>query len=124
MFKRAIPKPTPDQQSRQDKCRAAGCIACKQDGTYFIAWAAQIHPEIHHLTVSGRQIGQDATVCLCSWHHRGICVPNARTSEMERLYGPSLAKGSKTFHARYGSNDELLAYQAKVIGEEDANLGS
>jgi hypothetical protein len=30
------------------------------------------------------------------------------TSEMTRRYGPSLAKGSKTFHAKYGSRDELL----------------
>lgn len=116
MFKRAIPKCTPDQQARQDRARELGCIACK------IEWGekegpAAMPPEIHHLTRTGRQIGQDETVCLCQWHHRGICAPDERSSAMSLWWGPSLAKGSKPFHARYGSNDELLAYQNKLIGE-------
>lgn len=119
-FKRAIPKPTDEQQARQDRARELGCVACA------IEWDLCGHnpvycdappgaPEIHHLTRTGRQIGQDETVCLCSWHHRGICVANYDSRDMRDLFGPSMAKGSKPFHARYGSNEELLAYQNNLL---------
>jgi len=71
--------------------------------------------EIHHLTSVGRQIDQNHTICLCQWHHRAICLLAVKSSEMTQKYGPSLAKGSKTFHAHYGDNDTLLAYQNELI---------
>lgn len=112
MFKRAIPKCTPEEQSRQDKCREMGCIACRMD---------KDTPEqcgrstIHHLTISGRTISQLATICLGDWHHLGSVPLGETTSSMTFKYGPSLAKGSKTFHAHYGSNESLLKYQDELI---------
>lgn len=117
-FRRAIPKCTPDQQARQDRARELGCIACALNtvrGEAFFGGECG-RPEIHHLTKSGRQIGQNETVCLGAWHHRAILLPHAKNSnEMTMCCGPSLAKGSKPFHARYGSNEELLAYQNKLL---------
>lgn len=113
MFKRAIAKCTPEQQARQDKCRNFGCIACIRDGNVNLCGS----DEIHHLTVSGRTISQDHTIALGQWHHRAICKNGFTSTQMERKFGPSLAKGSKTFHARYGTNDDLLKYQNELIGE-------
>lgn len=116
MFKRAIPKPTKEQQERQDKIRERGCLACWME-----CELRDIDPmecgltEIHHLTVSGRQIGQDETIALGQWHHRSICLPQMSSSDMREEFGPSLAKGSKTFHAHYCSNEELLALQNELI---------
>lgn len=72
-------------------------------------------PEINHQTRSGRQIGQWETECLCSWHHRGICLVGVTSSQMADLYGPSLAKGSKTFAAKFGGNEERLKFQNDII---------
>jgi hypothetical protein len=76
-----------------------------------------LSPTIHHLTKSGRTISQDATVCLCRWHHLGE-VTGYITSSLAKIgFGPSLAKGSKPFHARYGDNAALLEYQNKLLKE-------
>jgi hypothetical protein len=113
-FRRAIPKCTADQQKRQDACRSRGCLACSIEGHQ--GYCGNV--EIHHLTVSGRTIDQDHTIALGCWHHRGvISFPGMTSTAMRATYGPSLAKGSKTFHTRYGDNAELLAAQNKRIGE-------
>lgn len=117
MFKRSIKKCTKEQQARQDRCRHLGCIACRMNFGGDQYSIAPLPHEIHHQTECGRQIGQDATVCLCAWHHRGICAPCTTSSQMLEFYGPSLAKGSKPFVAEYGSNAEQLEYQNKLIAQ-------
>lgn len=129
-FRRAIPKPTASEQARQDKCREMGCIACRMERDMAEPIVFQgltlIYdppycgaPEIHHLTKSGRQIGQDESVCLGTWHHRAIILMPVSiygtSAYMTDHFGPSLAKGSKPFYARYGSNQELLDYQNRLI---------
>jgi hypothetical protein len=127
-FKRAIGKPNAEQQSRQDRCRAAGCIHCRLEtraraghvNFYNLqVFGTGMPVEIHHQTYQGRQLGQDETVASCSWHHRAICLPNVNSTQMLNLYGPSLAKGSKPFTQRYGTNAEQLDYQNALIGEGD-----
>lgn len=110
-FKRAIPPCTPEQQARQDLCREKGCIACRME-----LCEQPLHTEIHHQTKSGRQISQDAAVALCAWHHRGICLPGMRSSDMRALYGPSLAKNPRAFFETYGDNAEQLKFQNDLIG--------
>lgn len=108
-FRRAIGSPTAEQQARQDLCRARGCIAC------IIEVCPQPGPsEIHHQTKSGRQIGQDESVCLCSWHHRSICRFGMTTSRMEAAHGPSLHR-PRRFFERYGDNAEQLTFQNNLI---------
>jgi hypothetical protein len=74
-------------------------------------------PEIHHQTKNGFTVSQDHTVCLCSWHHRGICLPAYTSSGMLATFGPSLAKGSKRFFEQYGTNEEQMEFQNKLIGD-------
>jgi hypothetical protein len=40
------------------------------------------------------------------------------------LYGPSVATGSKPFHAMYGSDDELLAFQNALLAQVLAVQGN
>lgn len=119
MLRRAIGPAKADQAQRQGLCRLMGCIACRMwrergNGQAVpLAWPMRL--EINHQTISGRQVGHDDTECLCSWHHRAICIPGVKSSRMHQLYGPSLARGSKSFVRIFGANDERLAYQNDLI---------
>ncbi|MGP1667490.1 MAG: Ref family recombination enhancement nuclease [Rhodanobacter sp.] len=63
-------------------------------------------PEVHHLLSGNRRIGHQDTLPLCPHHHRAI----------GKGLGPSLANGSKPFHAEYGSDQELLAMTDRALG--------
>lgn len=88
------------------------CIACEKD--------KQRQPnrtEEHHLNTGGnagqRRRGDEFSIPLCQWHHRGEMRQNRwprveRAAEWESAYGPSLARNSKEFRTRYGTDDELL----------------
>lgn len=88
--------------SRFDKLQRLGCIACRILGVYSFA-------DVHHILTGGRRTGHQDTIPLCPWHHRGVLPPH---EDM----GPSLANGSKPFHARFGRQEELLAKVNDLIG--------
>lgn len=105
-----------DTKTAEDEIRfnkITRCICCKMRNI-------SKHAERHHITISGFTQGHQATIGLCPWHHRGICDDGETTTTMTAKYGPSLAKGSKTFHAEFGSNEFLLGYQDKLISEDKA----
>lgn len=110
-LKRRLPKPTAEQQERQNRCLERGCIACRMAGFH-----TSLDPTIHHQTAAGQTIGQDHTVCLCEWHHESVCLPSLGKRDMTEIYGPSLADGSKLFFAQFGSNAQQLDYQDEIIG--------
>lgn len=93
------------QQERERWSRFAdiGCLACRKKGVY------NPQVDVHHLLSGGRRRGHDASVPLCAYHHRGVGIH----PEM----GPSLAHGSKPFHAEFGSDDELLELTDKLLEE-------
>jgi len=55
---------------------------------------------------------------LCPYHHRGVPDYGLRSADMRKLAGPSLMDGGKTFAAAYGTDDELLALQKRILGKE------
>ena len=58
----------------------------------------------------------DTTRVRAQWHHRGVPpFESARASDMVRTFGPSVATGSRAFHERYGTDDELLEYQEQLL---------
>lgn len=92
-----------------------GCVVCRMDGRNGRGLAFCGPVEIHHLLDGGRRIGHAATVPLGMWHHRGM-PPGDVTKDMATDYfGPSLANGSRPFHARYGTDAELLAYTNTLL---------
>lgn len=71
--------------------------------------------ERHHTLSGGLTIGHRFSFGNCTWHHKGDLAHGYTTSRMTAHYGPSLAKGSKPFHAVYGSDADLIAMQDYVL---------
>lgn len=100
---------TPAARDRRfGRIREIGCLACRQLGWYGA-------PDVHHLNL-GEHAGQvrrgdEYTIGLCPWHHRGI----GKFVDI----GPSLAKEPVKFRQRFGSDDELLAKQNELIAEAE-----
>ena len=111
------------QRDRIVMVKELGCICCQMnraDGrpTAFFGMA-----EAHHLLSGGRRRGHEFTIGLCQWHHRGVPpFESARASDMVRTFGPSVATGSRAFHERYGTDDELLEYQEQLLAGARAFL--
>ena len=94
--------------------REIGCIIARQRGLGFLPC------EKHHLLSTGlhgngKRRGEKATVGLNVWSHRGVALPGWSEEDCRRVLGPSYAKEPREFRARYGTDDELLAYQNKLI---------
>lgn len=92
-----------------------GCIVTR---LYFDSYAA---PDIHHLTSGGRRIGDEHTIPLSPWYHRGVPIDGMSQAETERIYGPSLAKNRKAFEARFGTQEWLLEQTERAICDRDSN---
>ena len=105
---------TKAEQARFDAIKAGPCVACIQRG---IDLSGQGLVEVHHLLSGGRRIGHMATVGLCVWSHRAVLFWGHTHAEMRDHYGPSLAEGSKPFHAEFGPDHELLAIQNGYLEE-------
>ena len=106
--------PTKAERARFDAFQRIGCVACHIEGLP-VTFA-----DVHHLLSGGRRRGHTHTIPLCPWHHRGMTTLISRAAATI-AFGPSLANGSKAFHARYGSDAELLALTEQRI--EQATKG-
>jgi hypothetical protein len=93
---------------RYEKLRDIGCIACRIKG-YTIPCGPV---EIHHLVDKGyRRLsgGNQATIPLSSWHHRGEPIIDHSVTWMRSMFGPSMRLESREFTKVYGTQRELLA---------------
>lgn len=102
--------------------REIGCIACRMDGT-----AYKIEAEKHHLLTTGlhgngKRLGEDYTLGLCTWHHRGVPFWGHTEEECIEAYGPSYGGQAREFREKYGDDETLLAYQNKLIADEAKNM--
>jgi hypothetical protein len=99
-------KPTRAQAWRLEQLAGMRCIACVIEGR------SQPHrTEVHHIVDKGYRShsgGHDATLPLCSWHHRGIPPNGMKVDEAIFHYGPSLALNKRRFIETYGTERELL----------------
>lgn len=104
-------KPTAAQEHRFQLIKLeAGCVCCRLRGLGYCG------PEIHHLLDGAHErIGHEATVGLCPWHHRGVPHDGWTVEACRETCGPSLAEGSKPFHEAFGSDDDLLAAQNRLL---------
>lgn len=94
--------------------RELGCIACSINGF----WAGA--PEIHHLVDKGYRKhsgGDEATLPLCAWHHRGEPWIDFPVSYMRERFGPSMALEAKLFAQEFGAQRELLAKVNEMLSE-------
>ena len=112
---RSTGRPKMAQVRRWDVMRAIGCIACIKNQTPM--WRVPMEIEIHHLLSGGRRLGHDFTVALCHWHHQAKRFPSTTSGYAAQAihYGPSLEREPRRFHEMYGTDDELLARQNKLL---------
>ena len=96
-------------QKRYDKLQKIGCIACRRFGYHQDA-------DIHHILCGSHRIGNEATIPLCEWHHRGIWQTRFKTkARAQTLLGPSLAENPRAFRERFGDDEALLAEVERLI---------
>ncbi|MGH9809349.1 MAG: Ref family recombination enhancement nuclease [Terriglobia bacterium] len=100
------------RERRFRRIKEIGCLACRACGWFSTC-------EIHHLNLCGQagrvRRGDEATIGLCAHHHRGTWLP----ASLKGKLGPSLALSSKAFRRRFGTDDELLAKQDRLIAEAE-----
>lgn len=103
---RACGAPTKAQQAHQDAQRRDGCAMCHLLGLSFKGLPEGVSPcgvsEIHHCTTGDlhgqKQRGQGDTVCLGSYHHRGLLLSRFPTvAGMHEQFGPSLHHHKRAF---------------------------
>jgi len=106
-------------ERRFDAIHQIGCIITHKAGKFAQA-------QIHHLNLGGRagqkRRGDRYTIGLTPWYHDGIVPLGETKASMTRRFGPSLKYQSKAFRERFGSDDELLAYQDQLIEELEARV--
>lgn len=107
---RSTATPTKAEAARIEACKSGPCVACEMRGR------PSYGGDYHHLLSGGIRRGHMFGVCLCAWHHRGVPDWGCTHEVMREAFGPSLAEGSKPFHATFGSDETLLAKQDELLG--------
>ena len=116
-MKHSTPRITRTDHQRFRDLREIGCICCRIDDVQGLEIDGNAL-EIHHRLSGGKRMGHAFTIPLCRWHHRGICLMGREWAT--RRLGPSLAYGSKPFHAHYGSDEHLQQQSDLLIGYRHA----
>lgn len=98
--------------------REIGCIiTLRRFGTFAPC-------EKHHLLTTGRhgngkRRGEQATIGLTPYYHRGYNYSGLQgqytRAEALKHFGPSYADSAKLFRQEFGSDEELLAEQDRLI---------
>lgn len=103
------------QSARILAVKRGGCLCCIAKGYPHDPDGPMV--EAHHLLEGGLRIGHEDTIGLCLWHHKGqIYVEGWDIDQHREWLGPSLAEGSVTFNAEWGSDDFLLEWQQERLG--------
>src|SRR5688500_15873213 len=116
---------TKAQQSYQDAARDLGCVVC-----LFRKQRQPNETHIHHRNVGDyhgqKQLGQDAVVAMCAWHHDGWLIEGYSTDAMREAFGPSFKHAADfrewTYDALpgYGRGTEAWqVYQDELLGGSD-----
>lgn len=106
------------REHRFRRLKELGCVASWMEGF------PMMPAEIHHLNEGGKagqkRRGDEFTIPLSPWHHRGVVMTGHTRASMREQFGPSLAHESRAFRERYGTDDELLAKVNDWIRKRDA----
>lgn len=95
--------------------REIGCIPHRMLG--YAGWQC----EKHHLISTGyhgngKRRGEQFTIGMCDYHHRGAAAVGSITARMMRLqYGPSYADEPEAFRETFGDDEALLALQEAAL---------
>lgn len=114
-----------EKDARYEALYAIGCLCCRINIATKLFKATGLRCEIHHLNQDGKhgnkRRGDEFTIPLCTWHHRGKGVPpnepnkQITVEEMAAKYGPSWVQSGNRFHEEYPTDDELLEFVNGLI---------
>lgn len=117
-MKHSTTTPTREEAAYIEACKTYECVACSireqspEKPPFFVP---VFGCEFHHFVSAGIRVGHLWGCALCQWHHRRIPLGGWSFEAMRRHFGPSLLDGSKTFHAAFGSDADLLAAQDEIL---------
>lgn len=107
---------TAAERMRYAALRSMPCAACRKLGFYGTVCGPT---EIHHLTDGGRRMGNEYTIPLGRFHHRGT-IPVGyglkNTTQAVAMFGPSLETSKREFEERFGTELELLKETNRFLG--------
>lgn len=106
---------TPAQQIVHDRLRELGCCV-----GLFVFNKPATHPDIHHITVSGRRLGHSFVIPLHPIIHRQGTAEYPSIHSVNGNHG-----GKKAFKAAYGLDEfELLALCEQELGFEYSKVAA
>lgn len=99
-------------------CKEGPCVPCQVWFWKFGNRCDGAGNDFHHMKSGNLRRGHLFGIGACIWHHRGIPLDGCGPQFMREIYGPSLMDGGKRFAESYGTDDELLALQKRLLREE------
>lgn len=102
---------TKAEQKRIEEIHERGCVPCWLESKLKERRWIPEPCDIHHVA----QDDWAQTYGNCPWHHRGIVKPLLTEADMLSNFGPSMAKEPGRYRARYGTEEELLGFQVKLL---------
>lgn len=96
-----------------------GCLPCRKRG-----WFNEC--QVHHLNEDGKagqaRRGDMYSLGMCPWHHVGEPIGTMTAQQCRRCLGPSLKHESVAFRQMFGTDDQLLEEQNRLIEQAELAL--
>lgn len=108
-------RPTKSEERRFDAIQERGCVPCYLEASLQGRKWIPEPCDIHHVEQANKCGHHRLTYGNCPWHHRGVPKNDLLEDVMRANFGPSMAKEPKKYRARYGSEEDLLVYQANLL---------
>lgn len=122
---RSTDTPTAEESAWIVAVKSYGCICCRLNPLLGLKVASGGACQAHHLLSGGIRRGHLFTLGLCPWHHQGEPpVEGMGEADAINTYGPTVATGSKPFHEKYGTDDELLEFQVALLAQIPTTTGA
>lgn len=113
-------KPTAAEMAHMAACRAGPCIPCivRYRAGHIPADYVFVGATYDHKKSGNIRRGHMFGFCSCAWHHLGHARPGWSAKETGLVYGPSLTDGSRFFRSVFGTDDELIDLQRRILEGE------
>lgn len=101
-------------------CRAGPCIPCLARYRAGLLRADEVYVGVSydHKKSGNIRRGHYHGFGSCAWHHFGHARSGWSIAETRLVYGPALIDGSRLFREAYGTDDELIDLQRRILEGE------
>lgn len=114
---RSTGKPNKQEAARIVAAKEGPCLACYvwADKGFMDFECVVVGCDYNHCKSGNIRRGHMFGYALCKYHHQNHPIEPLSFRATALKYGPSLMCGSRIFHETYGSDDELIELQTKLI---------